>query len=80
MTLLLIYATGSIFFSFLCSILEAVLLCVTPTYINVKKKEGKSFAKGLEVLKKDVGLAIPPKASKETFIEEIPKADGPRAL
>ena len=54
MTLLLIYATLSIFFSFLCSILEAVLLSVTPTFINVKKKEGKAFANELEELKKDV--------------------------
>ena len=54
MTLLLIYATLSIFFSFLCSILEAVLLSVTPTFINVKKKEGKAFAAELEDLKKDV--------------------------
>lgn len=54
MTLLLIYATLSIFFSFICSILEAVLLSVTPTFINVKKKEGKAFASELEALKKDV--------------------------
>ena len=54
MTVLLIYATLSIFFSFLCSILEAVLLSVTPTFINVKKKEGKAYADDLEALKKDV--------------------------
>lgn len=54
MTLLIIYAVLSIFFSFLCSILEAVLLCVTPTFINVKKKEGKAYATTLENLKKDV--------------------------
>lgn len=54
MTVLLIYATLSIFFSFLCSILEAVLLSVTPTFLNVKKKEGKSYATKLEALKKDV--------------------------
>ena len=54
MTLLLVYATLSIFFSFLCSILEAVLLSVTPTFINVKKKEGKAFAEELEALKTDV--------------------------
>ncbi|MDC1161937.1 CNNM domain-containing protein [Tenacibaculum sp.] len=54
MTLLIIYATISIFFSFLCSILEAVLLSVTPTFINLKKKEGKSFSTELENLKKDV--------------------------
>jgi len=54
MGLLLFYGIVSIFFSFLCSILEAVLLSVTPTFINVKKKEGKSFATDLENLKKDV--------------------------
>jgi len=54
MTLLLFYGIISIFFSFLCSILEAVLLSVTPTFINVKKKEGKTFATALEALKKDV--------------------------
>lgn len=54
MGLLLFYAFVSIFFSFLCSILEAVLLSVTPTFINVRKKEGKNYAVALEVLKKDV--------------------------
>ncbi|WP_369048252.1 CNNM domain-containing protein [Tenacibaculum sp. UWU-22] len=54
MTLLLLYATLSIFFSFLCSILEAVLLSVTPTFINIKKAEGKVYANDLENLKKDV--------------------------
>ena len=54
MGLLLFYAFISIFFSFLCSILEAVLLSVTPTFINIKKKAGKSYALTLEALKKDV--------------------------
>ncbi|NHF60346.1 HlyC/CorC family transporter [Flavobacteriaceae bacterium TP-CH-4] len=54
MGLLIFYALISIFFSFLCSILEAVLLSVNPTFINVKKKEGKSYAHTLELLKKDV--------------------------
>ena len=54
MGLLIFYAIISIFFSFLCSILEAVLLSITPTFINVKKKEGKAYANDLEDLKKDV--------------------------
>lgn len=54
MGLLIFYAVVSIFFSFLCSILEAVLLSVTPTYINIKKKEKKGYAQTLEELKKDV--------------------------
>ncbi|MEM7483977.1 MAG: hemolysin family protein [Bacteroidota bacterium] len=54
MGLLLFYAFISIFFSFLCSILEAVLLSISPTYINLKKQEGKEYAVELEQLKKDV--------------------------
>jgi len=54
MTLLILYGAISIFISFLCSILEAVLLSVTPTFVNVKKKEGKVYAESLERLKKDV--------------------------
>lgn len=54
MTLLLLYGLISIFFSFLCSVLEAVLLSVTPTFINVKKKAGRPYALTLEELKRDV--------------------------
>ncbi len=54
MELLLFYAFLAIFFSFLCSILEAVLLSVTPTFINVSKEEGLWFAEPLEQLKKDI--------------------------
>jgi len=54
MTLLILIATTSIFFSFLCSILEAVLLSVTPTFTSIKKKEGHTYALVLEQLKKDV--------------------------
>ncbi|AXG69103.1 magnesium and cobalt efflux protein CorC [Kordia sp. SMS9] len=54
MTLLIIYGVISIFFSFLCSILEAVLLSVTPTFVNIQKKEGKAFADNLKALKQDV--------------------------
>lgn len=54
MTLLIIYAVISIFFSFLCSILEAVLLSVTHTFITVSKKEGKAFASKLEAIKADI--------------------------
>ena len=54
MSLLVFWATISIFFSFLCSILEAVLLSITPTFLNLKKQEGKTYAVTLEDLKKDV--------------------------
>ena len=54
MTLLIIYAVVSIFFSFLCSILEAVLLSVTGTFVKVKEQEGASYISSLKALKEDV--------------------------
>jgi len=54
MGLLIIFAVLSIFFSFMCSILEATLLSITPSYIKIRKKEGKSYAKDLANLKKDI--------------------------
>lgn len=54
MTLLIVYAVLSIFFSFLCSILEAALLSFTPTYLKVKSQEGRKYAQTLTALKKDI--------------------------
>jgi len=54
MGLLILFATLSIFFSFMCSILEAALLSITPSFIKIKKKEGKSYAKTLAHLKQDI--------------------------
>jgi CBS domain containing-hemolysin-like protein len=54
MGLLIVYAVVSIFFSFLCSILEAVLLSVTSTFIKVQEQEGKSYVTSLKALKEDV--------------------------
>jgi CBS domain containing-hemolysin-like protein len=54
MGLLIIYVVVSIFFSFLCSILEAVLLSVTATFLKVKEQEGKSYVIKLRTLKDDV--------------------------
>ncbi|TRO67312.1 CNNM domain-containing protein [Christiangramia sabulilitoris] len=54
MGLLITFAVISIFFSFLCSILEAALLSITPSYIKIKKKEGKQYAKILAHLKQDI--------------------------
>lgn len=54
MGLLLFYAIISIFFSFLCSILEAALLSFTPGFIKLKAKEGKAYAHTLTALKKDI--------------------------
>ena len=52
--LLLIYAIGSIFFSFMCSIWEAVLLSITPAYTNTKVQEGSAIGKSLQAFKEDI--------------------------
>jgi CBS domain containing-hemolysin-like protein len=54
MTLLIVYAILSIFFSFLCSILEAALLSFTPTFIKMKTQENKGYAQTLASLKKNI--------------------------
>lgn len=54
MTLLIIYAVLSIAFSFLCSILEAALLSYTPSFIKMKKLEGKVYATRLAELKRNI--------------------------
>jgi len=54
MTLLIVYAILSIFFSFLCSILEAALLSFTPTFLKLKDTEGHGYAKVLIRMKKDI--------------------------
>lgn len=54
MFLLFLYGALSILFSFLCSILEAVLLSITPSFITLKQQENKSYVDYLQYLKKDV--------------------------
>ena len=57
MGLLIFYAIISIFFSFLCSILEAVLLSITPTFINVKKTGRQGLCTGTGAPQKGCGQA-----------------------
>lgn len=54
MGLLILYAALAIFFSFLCSVLEAAFLSITPSYIKMKSREGKKYAKTLTRFKQDV--------------------------
>ncbi len=51
---LLLFALVSIVFSFLCSIWEAVLLSITPTFVNTELNKGSSLGKALERFKEDI--------------------------
>ena len=54
MGLLFLYCFLTIFLSFLCSILEAVLLSVNTTFVKIKIKEGKKYAENLQKLKNSI--------------------------
>jgi CBS domain containing-hemolysin-like protein len=54
MGLLVTFFTASIFFSFLCSILEAVLLSVTPAYVATQDRDNTAISKKLSRFKEDI--------------------------
>jgi len=54
MPLLIFFFVLSILFSFLCSIWEAVLLSITPSFISRKVQEGSQLGADLEMFKEDI--------------------------
>ena len=54
MELLILYIFLTISLSFLCSILEAVLLSINTTFIKIELKKGKKYAKNLLNLKNSI--------------------------
>jgi CBS domain containing-hemolysin-like protein len=58
MTLLIVYILIALFFSFYCSVAEAVLLSVTQPYIIALKREGRRTAGVLQKLKEDVNRPL----------------------
>jgi len=51
---LLLFAAVSIVFSFLCSIWEAVLLSITPSFVNTEVSKGSSLGNSLKAFKEDI--------------------------
>ncbi|MEO1574914.1 MAG: hemolysin family protein [Pseudomonadota bacterium] len=54
MTLLIVFFLVSLVFSFLCSMWEAVLLSITPTYAEIQKNEGTALGRLLSEFKQDI--------------------------
>ena len=54
MGLLIFFFLLSILFSFLCSVWEAVLLSITPSFVEVQYKEGTTTGKLLKSFKQDI--------------------------
>jgi CBS domain containing-hemolysin-like protein len=71
MGLLLLYLTIALFFSFLCSIMEAVLLSVTPSYVGIKLQEGKQEGKDLEAFKDNIDRPLAAILTLNTFAHTL---------
>lgn len=54
MTLLFLFFALSIVFSFLCSVWEAVLLSITPSYASARKQEGSKLGHTIQEYKEDI--------------------------
>lgn len=71
MNLLILYLALAIGVSFLCSILEAVLLSITPSYIAMLEEQGDKAGKLLRSLKKDIDQPLAAILSLNTIAHTI---------
>lgn len=53
-TLLIVFLLVSIIFSFLCSVWEAVLLSITPSFTQMRLQEGSELGKTLQAFKENI--------------------------
>ncbi len=67
MTLFFIYLSIAVFVSFICSILEAVLLSITPAFINIKIQEGKKSGHDLKKFKDNIDRPLSAILTLNTF-------------
>ncbi|NMM49036.1 CNNM domain-containing protein [Marinigracilibium pacificum] len=71
MFLLFFYLGLALGFSFLCSILEAALLSITPVFIKAKEQEGATYAAELKKLKENVDRPLSAILSLNTIAHTI---------
>lgn len=71
MLLLLVYLSIALFFSFLCSMLEAIILSTTPTFIEIKIEEGKKYARRLKQMKENIDKPLAAILTLNTFAHTI---------
>lgn len=81
MTYLLIYFFIALIASFICSLLESVILSVTPAYIAVSNKEGRKSAEILTRLKSEINRPLAAILTINTFANMVGAAGvGAQAL
>jgi CBS domain containing-hemolysin-like protein len=71
MSLLTLYLFVALFFSFLCSMLEAVLLSITPGYALVLKEKSPRVGRRLDLLKRDIGRPLAAILSLNTIAHTV---------
>ena len=71
MVSLLLFAFFSIAFSFLCSIFEAVLLSITPSYVQIKLEEGSKIGELLQHFKKELNEPLTAILSLNTIAHTV---------
>lgn len=71
MTLLIVYFIIALLFSFLCSVLEAVILSVTPSFIYAKNQQGRAYAKWLKKYKDNIDRPLAAILTLNTFAHTI---------
>lgn len=68
---LILFFILSIGFSFLCSILEAVLLSITPQFIRQEKNKGAAYAETLDKFKEDIDKPLSAILSLNTIAHTV---------
>ncbi len=71
MLLLIFYLILALGFSFLCSILESVLLSITPSYVATLEREGHKAGEALRDLKQDVDKPLSAILSLNTIAHTV---------
>ena len=71
MVLLVVYFLIALVFSFLCSLLEAVILSVTPSFITKKVQEGKDYAIQLKKYKDNIDRPLASILTLNTFAHTL---------
>lgn len=71
MVLLLLYLLIALLFSFLCSVMEAVILSVTPSYIKAKLYQEKGYAVWLKRYKENIDKPLASILTLNTFAHTI---------
>src|SRR5690554_3726579 len=71
MTLLFIYLSIALVISFLCSLLESVLLTITPSYMEAEELRGNKIGTKLKEIKSDIDRPLAAILSLNTIAHTI---------